>query len=163
MIRENLQSLIAQLEAGHSDALTAYLNAMSRFHRYSFLNCLEIARQRPTASRVAGMYVWNQLGRRVNEGEKGIRILQMRYSDPARRAAPPRHGRHEEQRHQVVGLVCVTTGSRTANRFNTRVIFLGESSCKKEIVHPMCCVERHPRRTRESYVTSRRHKFPAEK
>jgi len=75
MIRENLQSLIVQLEAGHSDALTAYLNAMSRFHRYSFLNCLEIARQRPTASRVAGMYAWNQLGRRVNKGEKGIRIL----------------------------------------------------------------------------------------
>ena len=75
MIRENLQSLIAQLEAGHSDALTAYLNAMSRFHQYSLLNCLEIARQRPTASRVAGMYAWNQLGRRVNKGEKGIRIL----------------------------------------------------------------------------------------
>ena len=75
MIRENLQSLIAQLEAGHSDALTAYLSAMSRFHRYSFLNCLEIARQRPTATRVAGMHAWNQLGRRVNKGEKGIRIL----------------------------------------------------------------------------------------
>jgi hypothetical protein len=75
LIRENLQSLIAQLEAGQSDALTAYLNAMSRFHRYSLLNCLEIARQRPTASRVAGMYAWNQLGRRVNKGEKGIRIL----------------------------------------------------------------------------------------
>jgi hypothetical protein len=75
LIRENIQSLIAQLEAGHSDALTAYLNAMSRFHRYSLLNCLEIARQRPTASRVAGMYAWNQLGRRVNKGEKGIRIL----------------------------------------------------------------------------------------
>jgi hypothetical protein len=75
MIRENVLCLIAQLEAGHSDALTAYLNAMSRFHRYSLLNCLEIARQRPTASRVAGMYAWNQLGRRVNKGEKGIRIL----------------------------------------------------------------------------------------
>jgi len=36
---------------------------------------LEIARQRPTATRVAGMYAWNQLGRRVKKGEKGIRIL----------------------------------------------------------------------------------------
>jgi hypothetical protein len=34
-----VQSLIEQLEAGHSDALTAYLNAMSRFHNYSFLCC----------------------------------------------------------------------------------------------------------------------------
>jgi len=75
LIRESLETLIAQLEAGHSEALTAYLNAMSRFHRYSLLNCLEIARQYPTATRVAGMYAWNQLGRRVKKGEKGIRIL----------------------------------------------------------------------------------------
>ena len=75
MIAANVQSLIEQLEAGHSDALTAYLNAMSRFHSYSFGNVLEIARQRPTATRVAGMYAWNQLGRSVKKGEKGIRIL----------------------------------------------------------------------------------------
>lgn len=31
LVRENVQYLIGQLEAGHSDALTAYLNAMSRF------------------------------------------------------------------------------------------------------------------------------------
>jgi hypothetical protein len=29
----------------------------------------------PSASRVAGMYAWNQLGRRVKKGQKGIRIL----------------------------------------------------------------------------------------
>ncbi len=75
MIAANVQSLIEQLEAGHSDALTAYLNAMSRFHSYSFGNVLEIARQCPTATKVAGMYAWNQLGRRVKKGEKGIRIL----------------------------------------------------------------------------------------
>ena len=75
MIAANVKSLIEQLEAGHSDALTAYLNAMSRFHSYSFGNVLEIARQRPTATKVAGMYAWNQLGRRINKGEKGIRIL----------------------------------------------------------------------------------------
>ena len=75
MIAANVKSLIEQLEAGHSDALTAYLNAMSRFHNYSFGNILEIARQRPSASRVAGMYAWNQLGRKVKKGEKGIRIL----------------------------------------------------------------------------------------
>lgn len=75
IIAANVKSLIEQLEAGHSDALTAYLDAMSRFHNYSFGNILEIARQRPSASRVAGMYAWNQLGRRVKRGEKGIRIL----------------------------------------------------------------------------------------
>jgi hypothetical protein len=74
-IAANVQLLIEQLEAGHSEALTAYLTAMGRFRRYSFFNILEIARQRPGATRVAGMYTWNQLGRRVKKGEKGIRIL----------------------------------------------------------------------------------------
>jgi hypothetical protein len=46
MIAANIKSLIEQLEAGRSDALTAYLDAMSRFHHYSFGNVLEIARQK---------------------------------------------------------------------------------------------------------------------
>ena len=75
IIAANVKALIEQLEAGHSDALTAYLNAMSRFHNYSFGNILEIARQRPDATRVAGLWSWNQLGRKVKKGEKGIRIL----------------------------------------------------------------------------------------
>jgi hypothetical protein len=75
VIAANVKSLIEQLEAGHSDALTAYLNAMSRFHTYSFGNVLEIARQKPNATRVAGMYAWNQLGRRVKKGEKARRTV----------------------------------------------------------------------------------------
>jgi antirestriction protein ArdC len=74
-IAANIQSLVEQLEAGHSEALTAHLNAMSRFHNYSFGNILEIARQKPGATRVAGLYAWNQLGRKVKKGERGIRIL----------------------------------------------------------------------------------------
>ena len=73
--RRQRQALIEQLEQGHSEALTAYLNAMSRFHNYSFGNILEIARQKPDATRVAGLYAWNQLGRKVKKGEQGIRIL----------------------------------------------------------------------------------------
>jgi hypothetical protein len=75
LIRENVQHLIEQLEAGKSEALTAYLNAMSRFHNYSFGNILAIAVARPDATRVAGLYAWNQLGRKVKKGERGIRIL----------------------------------------------------------------------------------------
>lgn len=74
-IAANVQALIEQLEQGHSEALTAYLTAMGRFHTYSFGNILEIARQKPDATRVAGMYAWNQLGRKVKKGEHGIRIL----------------------------------------------------------------------------------------
>jgi hypothetical protein len=75
VIAANVKLLIEQLEAGHSEGLTAYLTAMGRFHNYSLGNIFEIARQRPSATRVAGMYAWNQLGRRINKGEKGIRIL----------------------------------------------------------------------------------------
>jgi hypothetical protein len=75
VIAANVQALIEQLEQGHSEALTAYLTAMGRFHTYSFGNILEIARQRPDATRVAGLYAWNQLGRKVKKGERGIRIL----------------------------------------------------------------------------------------
>ncbi|HEY0794266.1 MAG TPA: ArdC family protein [Acidisarcina sp.] len=74
-IAANVQALIERLEQGHSDGLTAYLTAMGRFHNYSFGNILEIARQRPNATRVAGLYTWNQLGRKVRKGERGIRIL----------------------------------------------------------------------------------------
>jgi hypothetical protein len=74
-VAANVLALIEQLEQGHSDGLTAYLTAMGRFHNYSFGNILEIARQKPDASRVAGLYAWNQLGRKVRKGERGIRIL----------------------------------------------------------------------------------------
>ena len=75
VIAANVQALIEQLKQGHSEALTAYLTAMGRFHNYSFGNILEIARQKPDATRVAGLYAWNQLGRKVKKGERGIRIL----------------------------------------------------------------------------------------
>jgi hypothetical protein len=75
LIAANIKLLIKQLEAGKSDALTNYLTAMSRFHNYSFGNVLEIARQMPTATRVAGFWTWKNLGRSVNAGSKGIRIL----------------------------------------------------------------------------------------
>ena len=74
-VAANVLALIEQLEQGHSDGLTAYLTAMGRFHNYSFGNILEIARQKPDATRVAGLYAWNQLGRKVRKGERGIRIL----------------------------------------------------------------------------------------
>ena len=75
LIAANIKLLIEQLEAGKSDALTNYLTAMSRFHNYSFGNVLEIARQMPTATRVAGFWTWKNIGRSVNAGAKGIRIL----------------------------------------------------------------------------------------
>jgi hypothetical protein len=75
IIAENVQFLIDQLEQGKSESLTAYLSAMANFHTYSFGNILQIAHFKPDATRVAGMSAWNQLGRIVKRGEKGIPIF----------------------------------------------------------------------------------------
>ncbi len=75
LIKQAVEYLMQQLEAGHSDTLANYLSTMARFHNYSFGNILQIARQCPTATRVAGFSTWKQLGRFVKRGEKGIQIL----------------------------------------------------------------------------------------
>jgi len=75
LIKQAVDQLIQQLEAGKSEALTAYLAAMARFHNYSFGNILAIARQKPDAKHVAGIRTWNEMGRFVKKGEKGIQIL----------------------------------------------------------------------------------------
>jgi hypothetical protein len=75
LVKASIDALVKALEAGQSNALSAYLTAMSQFHNYSFQNILLIASQRPTASRVAGIRAWNELGRRVKRGEKGIMIF----------------------------------------------------------------------------------------
>lgn len=96
LIAANIQALLQQLEQGHSEAFTAYLAAMSRFHRYSFGNILEIARQRPDATRVAGIRTWNEVGRRVSRGEKGIRIyapMVRAKREPEETAEPAQDGK----------------------------------------------------------------------
>jgi hypothetical protein len=75
MVRQAVDFLVQQLQAGKSEALTAYLAAMAHFHRYSFGNILAIARQRPAAKRVAGFQTWKEMGRHVRKGEKGIQIF----------------------------------------------------------------------------------------
>jgi hypothetical protein len=75
IIKQAVDYLIQQLEAGKSETLSAYLAAMARFHNYSFGNILAIARQRPAATRVAGFGTWKEMGRFVKRGEKGIQIL----------------------------------------------------------------------------------------
>ena len=71
-----LDTLAAQLDAGGSDALRAYLDIAGRFHRYSYRNQLLIHTQRPDATHVAGFHAWRtQFGRLVQKGEKGIAIL----------------------------------------------------------------------------------------
>ena len=87
LIDASIGVLIDALESGHSEVLTAYLSAMAKFHYYSFGNVLLIAMQKPGATRVAGMYSWNQLGRRVRRREKGIMIFAPMLSRKSKKEA----------------------------------------------------------------------------
>lgn len=74
-IEKALDQLAASLESGKSDALTAWLKTMSRFHNYSLNNQILIAIQDPQATHVAGFHAWKKFDRLVTKGEKGIMIL----------------------------------------------------------------------------------------
>lgn len=75
-IDDKLAALHGEIE-GHDAALAdddywhSYLDAMSKFHRYSFGNQLLIAMQtRGQASHVMGFRKWTELDRSVMKGEK---------------------------------------------------------------------------------------------
>lgn len=55
-----------------------FLAFAQAFHAYSLNNILLILSQNPTATRVAGFRKWQELGRQVRKGERGIRILGFR-------------------------------------------------------------------------------------
>lgn len=66
--------LAEQLAEGYSDGFRAYLSFSARFWEYSAHNALLIYLQRPTATRCAGMSLWNRLGYTVRKGERGLWI-----------------------------------------------------------------------------------------
>lgn len=79
---EKIKELTEQLQEGvkslfDSDKYREYLQAMAKFHNYSFNNSLLIWAQRPDASEVAGYRAWQtKFGRTVNPGSKGIMIYE---------------------------------------------------------------------------------------
>jgi antirestriction protein ArdC len=102
VIKQAVDFLLQQLEAGKSETLTAYLAAMARFHSYSFGNILAIARQRPTATRVAGFSTWKELGRFVRKGEKGIQILAPMVGNRRRKDEANRTSSQDDAKPQPV-------------------------------------------------------------
>lgn len=70
LLEEGIKSLV------NSDTYKTYLKIMSRFHNYSFGNCILIMLQCPTATHVAGYRAWqNTFHRQVKKGERAIRII----------------------------------------------------------------------------------------
>jgi len=87
-ISQSIATLCAETDAAKQSATyTAWLTTISRFRQYSFGNTLLIWSQAPNATKVAGFNTWKSLGRFVQKGEKGIRILApMIRKDEAREA-----------------------------------------------------------------------------
>jgi hypothetical protein len=72
-VLQRLKDGVAQIT--NSDAFRQFLVTMSKFHTYSLGNEILIMLQRPGATRVAGLKKWNEFGRYVRRGERGIAIL----------------------------------------------------------------------------------------
>ena len=72
-IAEGIEGKIQSLFA--SEQYADYLRTAAKFHGYSLNNTILIYAQCPGASRVAGYRLWQELGRQVKKGEKGIEIL----------------------------------------------------------------------------------------
>ena len=79
-LTQRIKQFVAEL-AAETDAVRAsglfqnYVEAMSRFHHYSWNNQLLIVLQKPEARHVAGYNTWLKLHRHVCKGAKGIAIL----------------------------------------------------------------------------------------
>lgn len=93
-LQDSLQELVTSEDWQQALAVAA------RFHDYSFSNTQLIWAQSLargfTPSRVAGYRAWQELGRHVRRGEKGLQILA-----PVTRRITPENGEDEERR--VVG------------------------------------------------------------
>jgi N-terminal domain of anti-restriction factor ArdC len=70
---QRLAQAVADLVSG--DDWQAFLALAAKLHGYSARNVLLILTQAPWATQVAGYRTWQQLGRQVRAGQKGIAIL----------------------------------------------------------------------------------------
>jgi hypothetical protein len=76
MVQDGLNRLVSETDSFRQSALyQSYLDSMVAFWPYSFRNQILIRLQCPISTRVAGFRAWNQLGRRILPGSKGIKIL----------------------------------------------------------------------------------------
>src|SRR5438552_393519 len=75
LTRASVDGLVKAIESGRNEVFSSYLQTMARFPQYSARNVLLIAAQCPSASKLRGVRSWNELGRFVRPGEKGIFIF----------------------------------------------------------------------------------------
>ncbi len=110
-VDDALETLEAELVSGQSEGLKEYLKFFSKFHSYSFGNILLIYTQKPDAEMVAGYRRWQNMGRQVRKGEKGLRILA-----PVTRKKTDDDDRQESDKEQKTKRI--VTGFRAASVFD---------------------------------------------
>ena len=85
--REKMERITAMLQTGvenvfSSERYAEWLRVCSKFHHYSINNQILIFMQAPYASQVAGYRAWQNMGRQVRRGEKGLLIIApMKYKE----------------------------------------------------------------------------------
>jgi DNA primase catalytic core len=72
-LHDTLTAGVQALTSG--DQWRKWLDTAAKFHSYSFRNTVLLLAQNPDAQRVAGYGLWQELGRQVTKGEKGLMIL----------------------------------------------------------------------------------------
>lgn len=80
----DMQRAGADLVTTNPEKYAAFLHAQGNMPQYSAGNTLLVMMQKPEASRVAGMKFWNDQGRNVVAGEKGIKIFAREHYDRTR-------------------------------------------------------------------------------
>jgi hypothetical protein len=103
VVRAGVELLAHDIESGHPEVLSECLRAMARFHTYSFGNVLLISTQRPTATQIAGWRGWNELGRRIKQGEKGILIFAPILSEPKKQTTDGESSEAAEPQQELLG------------------------------------------------------------
>jgi antirestriction protein ArdC len=78
--KEHTEGLLKTIETEfdrlvESGDIDNFINHMSKFHKYSLNNQMLIWIQNPEATEVAGYNRWEEMGRQVRKGERGMDIL----------------------------------------------------------------------------------------
>ena len=74
-VTQSLEELRQSLLVGPSDHARQILTVAAKFPTYTRRNYMMIKRQRPDATRLAGIQTWRELNRWVRRGEHGIEIF----------------------------------------------------------------------------------------
>lgn len=118
LAQASVNSLADAIQSGRSEALFTYLQTMAKFPTYSARNVLLIAAQRPTATHLEGLRSWNDLGRSVRPGEKGIRIFA-----PTIGIKPESQGQPQDAaKKPAKGKKAVTPQKETAHQPETQLL-----------------------------------------